>query len=223
MENGRLKADHHQSCLKGRNRRALVSTFFVFVWMILFVCCQQKHDYQLFVMPDTLELHTGDIAFRTGESIISKSVTSVDTAGVYSHVGMVIWYNNQWCVLHAVPNERATKTEKDSVKLEPIEVFFRSDRAVQGCICRMPLAPEDTQKLFCRSAELYQRHLLFDKAFDDQDSTAFYCSELVWFLYQQALSVDLTQGRRHNVPLFPPLIFCSDIKAYPELIEIFKF
>lgn len=221
MESGKLRVDGCQPFVKGRSRRALVSTFFVFVWMVLFVCCRQKDDYQLFVIPDTLELHTGDIAFRTGESMVSRSVTSVDTSGIYSHVGMVIWYDNQWCVLHAVPNERATKTEKDSVKMEPIEVFFRSDRAVQGCICRMPLAPEDTQKLLKKGAEIYGRHLLFDKSFDAQDTTAFYCSELVWFLYYQSLGIDLTQGRRHSLPLFPPLIFCSDIKSYPELHEIF--
>ena len=136
---------------------------------------------------------------------------------------MVLWHDGQWCVLHAVPNERATKSEKDSVKLEPIGVFFRSDRALEGCVCRMPLAPEDTLKLLQKAETLYQRHPLFDKAFDAQDSSTFYCSELVWFLYLQSLNVDLTQGRRHNLSLFPPLIFCSDIKAYPELIEIFKF
>lgn len=223
MENGKLRVDQFQPVSKGRGRNILVSTFFVFVLIFLFACCRQKDDYQLFVIPDTLELHTGDIAFRTGESMVSRSVTSVDTAGVYSHVGMVIWHDHQWCVLHAVPNERATKTEKDSVKMEPIGVFFRSDRAVQGCICRLPLAPEDTLKLFNKGEEIYSRKLLFDKNFDDQDTTAFYCSELVWFLYQRALDIDLTRGRRHQLPLFPPLIFCSDIKSYPELYEIDKF
>lgn len=222
MGSGKLRVDQFQPVSKGRGRNILVSTFFVFVLIFLFACCRQKDDYQLFVIPDTLELHTGDIAFRTGESMVSRSVTSVDTAGVYSHVGMVIWHDHQWCVLHAVPNERATKTEKDSVKMEPIGVFFRSDRAVQGCICRLPLAPEDTLKLLNKGEEIYSRKLLFDKNFDDQDTTAFYCSELVWFLYQQ-IGLDLTQGRRHHLPFFPPLIFCSDIKSYPELYEIDKF
>lgn len=223
MENGKLKADFRQSCEKGRNRRTLVSTFFVCGLLLCTIGCRQKHDYQLFLAPDTLVLHTGDIAFRTGESIESRGVTSIDTAGVYSHVGMVMWYNDRWCVLHAVPNERATKHEKDSVKMEPLEVFFRSDRALEGGIYRIPLAPEDTLKLLRKGTELYRRHLLFDKAFDDKDTTSFYCSELVWFLYQQELGIDLTQGRRHNFPLFPPLIFCSDIKAYPELREVFTF
>lgn len=222
MESGKSRVDCCQPRVKGRSRRILVSTFFVFGLLIFGVSCRQKHDYQLFKMPDTLVLHTGDLAFRTGESMVSKSVTSVDTAGVYSHVGMVIWYENQWCVLHAVPNERATKQEKDSVKMEPIGVFFRSDRAVQGCICRLPLAPEDTLRLWQEGQSVYSRKLLFDKAFDDKDSMAFYCSELVWFIYKQALGVDLTQGCRHNLPLFPPLIFCSDIKTYPGMKEIFS-
>lgn len=220
MGSGKLRVDQFQSVSKGRGRNILVSTFFVFVLIFLFACCRQKDDYQLFVIPDTLELHTGDIAFRTGESMVSRSVTSVDTAGVYSHVGMVIWHDHQWCVLHAVPNERATKTEKDSVKMEPIGVFFRSDRAVEGCICRLPLAPGDTLKLFNKGEEIYSRKLLFDKSFDDQDTAAFYCSELVWFLYQQ-IGLDLTQGRRHRLPFFPPLIFCSDLHSYSGLHEIY--
>lgn len=222
MGNGRLINDPHQPNLKGRSGSLLASTFFVCV-MLLCTGCHQKKDFTLFQMPDTVALRTGDIVFRTGESLESKTVTSFDKESIYSHVGMVIWHNNQWCVLHAVPNERATKNEKDSVKLEPIGVFFRSDRALEGCVCRMPLTPEDTLKLLVTAENLYRRHPLFDKSFQDQDSSAFYCSELVWFLYQQSLDVDLTQGRRHDLPLFPPLIFCSDIKAYPELKEIFFF
>lgn len=222
MGNGKLKVDFRQLDLKGRNWEFPVSTFFVCL-LLLCGACRQKQDYTLFQMPDTLELHTGDIAFRTGGSAESHAVTSLDTASIYSHVGMIIWYDNKWCVLHAVPNERASKRDKDSVKMEPIGVFFRSDRALEGCICRMPLAPEDTLRLLDNGRDLYGRHLLFDKFFNDHDTTAFYCSELVYFLYRKSLGVDLTQGRRHNLPLFPPLIFCSDIKSYPKLQEIFAF
>lgn len=222
MENGKLKADFFPLFRKGRGRSVLVSTFFICTLWLL-AGCRHTPDYTLFEVPDTLVLQTGDIVFRTGESIESKTVTSFDKESTYSHIGMVLWHNNQWCVLHAVPNERATKNEKDSVKIEPIGVFFRSDRALEGCVCRMPLSPEDTLKLWLKAENLYSRHPLFDKAFDDKDSSTFYCSELVWFLYRQSLDVDLTQGRRHKLPLFPPLIFCSDIKAYPELKEVYKF
>lgn len=222
MENGKLKVDSCQPVQKGRSRIFPVSTFFI---CLVWICagCHQKQAPAFFQMPDSVTLQTGDIVFRTGGSTVSHAVTSVDTASIYSHVGVVLWKDNQWCVLHAVPNERSSQQEKDSVKLEPVGLFFRSDRAREGCVCRLPLAPEDTLRLLNKGRELYARHLLFDTSFNDQDSSSFYCSELVWFLYRSALGIDLSQGHRHSLPLFPPLIFCSDIKSYPKLQEIFAF
>ena len=174
-------------------------------------------------MPGHLKLQSGDLVFRTGNSVASHTVTLTDQNSVYSHVGMLLWSGDRWQVLHAVPNERESENEKDSVKLEDISVFFRSDRASQGGIYRIPLAEDDTLKLLQKGLSLYQQHLLFDNAFDDQESSAFYCTELVWFIYKNELDIDLSQGRRHKVPLFPPLIFCSDLLSYPELDKIYEF
>lgn len=71
--------------------------------------------------------------------------------------------------------------------------------------------------------DIYGRHLLFDSQFDFEDTTAFYCTELVCFLYQQALHIDLSEGRRHNLPLFPELVFCSDILQNPKLETVFRY
>jgi len=59
--------------------------------------------------------------------------------------------------------------------------------------------------------------------FDAEDTTAFYCTELVYFLYQQVVQTDLSEGRRHNLPLFPNLIFCSDVFQNDSLKEVFAF
>ena len=131
--------------------------------------------------------------------------------------------NGIWQVLHAVPNERAKPEEKDSVKLEPLEVFFHPDRASKGGVYRLPINVNDTLKLLQKGVEIHQRHLLFDNTFNDQDSNAFYCTELVWYIYLSTLDIDLSQGRRHHIPLFPDLISCSDILAYPEMEEVYKF
>ena len=74
-----------------------------------------------------------------------------------------------------------------------------------------------------KGLEIYQRHPLFDGDFNDLDSNAFYCTELVWFIYRKELGIDLSQGRRHKKALFPPMIFCSDILTHPELKETYKF
>ena len=222
MENGKSRSNPHFFHGKGRNRIVFISTFFFFGFSLL-TSCHSDSDAKEFQLPGHIKLQSGDLVFRTGNSVASHTVTLTDQNSVYSHVGMLLWTGKRWQVLHAVPNERESENEKDSVKLEDIGVFFRSDRASQGGIYRIPLAEDDTLKLLQKGLTLYQQHLLFDNAFDDQESSAFYCTELVWFIYKNELDIDLSQGRRHKVPLFPPLIFCSDLLTYPELDKIYEF
>lgn len=207
---------------KGRNRILFISTFFFF-GIILLTSCHTDSDIREFQLPGNIQLQSGDLVFRTGRSVVSHTVTLTDQNSTYSHVGMLLWTGDRWQVLHAVPNERESENEKDSVKLEDIGVFFRSDRASQGGIYRIPLAEDDTLRLLQKGQNLYRRQLLFDNAFDDQDSTAFYCTELVWFIYKSELGLDLSQGKRHRVPVFPPLIFCSDLLTYPGIEKIYEF
>ena len=206
-----------------------VETIFGLFLPLFFAICLMTtgcHSNDLaveYVVPDTVHLQTGDLVFRRGESRESRAVTTFDRKSDYTHVGMVMNVGGRWMVLHAVPNERATKQEKDSVKLEPIGVFFRSDRALMGGIYRYPLTPADTLRLLHKGLQLYGRHPLFDGQFDLEDTVSLYCTELVWLLYQQALNVDLSEGRRHHLPLFPELVFCSDILENKQLTEIFAF
>lgn len=185
--------------------------------------CHRNNLAVEYVVPDTVHLQTGDLVFRRGESRESRAVTTFDRKSDYTHVGMVMNVGGRWMVLHAVPNERATKQEKDSVKLEPIGVFFRSDRALMGGIYRYPLTPDDTMRLLHDGLQLYGRHPLFDGQFDLEDTVSLYCTELVWLLYQHTLHIDLSEGRRHHLPLFPELVFCSDILENKLLTEIFAF
>lgn len=224
MASGKSINKSHYLTKEGGNRGIFISAFFIFL-LAVFYSCGHKKQIIPFDTPEEWKLQSGDLVFREGPSLLSHTVTYADTASAYSHVGMILWTAHGWQVLHAVPNERANKNEKDSVKLEPLETFFRSDRASHGAVYRLapPLSPDDTIKLLLKGQEIHQRHLLFDGAFDDMDSSAFYCTELVWFIYMKELDIDLSQGRRHKEPLFPYMIFCSDILANPEIRAIYKF
>lgn len=208
---------------KGRSVCFGISTFLLLLCLVNIGCKSDVSPTEL-TFPDTLALQSGELVFRKGESRESRAVTTIDRSSDYTHVGMVVYHNNDWYVLHAVPSERASEQEEDSVKLEPIGVFFRSDRAVKGGVYRYPLSPDDTLKLLHRGLSLYfNRHPLFDNRFDETDTTAFYCTELVCFLYQQVAGIDLTEGRRHNLPLYPNLIFCSDVFKNNKLEELWRF
>lgn len=207
---------------KGRDDVRIVSTFLLAISLV-FSGCHRDVVVEEYVLPDTVKLQSGDLVFRKGISTESRAVTTMDRNSPYTHVGIVLWTDQGWKVLHAVPNEGVTKQEEDSVKLETLGTFFRSDRAVKGGAYRYPVGPDDTLKLLNRGLALYGRHPMFDNYFDAQDTTAFYCTELVYFLYHQVMDVDLSEGRRHNLPLFPDLIFCSDVFQNNQLEQVFTF
>ena len=223
MANGKSMTKRLTIRDEGRGGLTAFSTFFFCICLIVTGCHRDVAPVD-YVLPDTVRLQSGDLAFREGESRESRAVTTLDRESQYTHVGMIVWHGGRWCVLHAVPSERVTEQEEDSVKLEPIGVFFRSDRAVSGGVYRYPVTPDDTLGLLHRGLGLYYgRHPLFDNLFDAQDTTAFYCTELVCFLYQQVMGIDLSEGRRHNLPLYPNLIFCSGIFKNQRLEEVFTF
>lgn len=192
--------------------------------MFLYGCQNGNNELSGSPIPDTLALRTGDLVFRTGRSLVSRSVTATDTGCIYSHVGMIVPFGKGWGVLHAVPNERESRHEKDSVKLEPVSLFFSGKRAAHGAVFRISsLTEEETIALHHKGLSIYKRHPLFDNSFDADDSSAFYCTELVWFIYLKAINIDITHNRRHTIPLLPPLIFCSDIIRYPGIEKVFTF
>ena len=55
--------------------------------------------------------------------------------GVYSHIGIAINDGGVWKVVHAVPGESLDSI--DRVKIEPVDTFFLTTRAVHGAAMRI--------------------------------------------------------------------------------------
>ena len=82
------------------------------------------------------QLHDGDLLFRCGTSTESQVVVSADkNGGVYSHVGIAFNDGGTWRVVHAVPGESSDGV--DRVKVEPVDSFFLTTRAVHGAAMRL--------------------------------------------------------------------------------------
>lgn len=168
------------------------------------------------------ELRQGDIVFRRGHGTKSRAVLAVDSVGAYSHVGIVCATDSGLVVVHAVPGESAGR---DVVKAEWPGEFFLPDRAVGGAVCR-PRSDTAVLNGAAKYALRAQRAgVEFDHDYDLSDSTAMYCTELVWRSFLAA-GVDVSGGRRTHVPV-PPFvgdyIMPSDIFCDTILNEIITF
>ncbi len=164
------------------------------------------------ILPADCILQTGDVVFRRGSGVTSRTVIALDQKGEYSHVGIVVDSAGVKMVVHAVPGEPDFEGDPDRVKMDTPETFFSSFYAQLGEVCR----PKDFLSAV-RAAEealkVYRRHTLFDHDYDDSDTTRMYCTELVVHAFRKA-GVELVGEERHrvNVPILEvECMFPSDL------------
>ncbi|MDD4637547.1 MAG: YiiX/YebB-like N1pC/P60 family cysteine hydrolase [Bacteroidales bacterium] len=166
----------------------------------------------------------GDLVFRRGSGIASRAVLTADAGGSYSHVGIIVKEGAAWKVIHITPGE-APKGEKDSVKSESLSQFFQASRAVCGAVLRFTGDPLLSKRAALEAMTVCRRKILFDHAYDLNDTTTMYCTELIRFVYLKA-EVDLSGGKteRLHIPGFNgDYLFPSQILKSPFLREIERF
>jgi len=185
------------------------------VFALCIVGCKQKPLFY-FQIDETL-LQEGDIVFRRGTSIASMVVLAAEKEGGYSHIGILVKDSLGWRVVHAVPGETDKEYPKETIKKESLSQFFTPDRAAAGAIYRF----ETTEKIPFIAAQkakiLFDRKLLFDHNYNLEDSTKMYCTELLYFVFNNA-GVDISEGRRSVFPAIQEsFLLPSHILANPNL------
>lgn len=183
--------------------------------------------------PDSL-FREGDLVFRRGRGVSSEMVLLCEDEPIYSHVGLLIRTDDAtetepdfdgWIVVHAAPDERGEPGRYDRVMAEPLSDFWRHDRCRAGGVYRFPLDGQATARLTAEARRLAAEGRPFDHRFDERDTTAFYCTELIHFLFAKT-GFDATQGRRtrdRQVPFAPPLILPGHLLAHPDLRPVWCF
>lgn len=191
---------------------------------VLWSCVGSESSPAHSIMPDSCTLRTGDVVFRRGSGLTSRTVLALDKQGEYSHVGIVVDSAGVKMVVHAVPDEPDYEGDPDRVKMDAPARFFSSVHAQMGEVCR----PRDSimaRKAATAALEVYRRHTLFDHGYDDADTTRMYCTELVVHAFSKA-GVALVGAERHHVDL-PFLkmecLFPSDVLRSDYLESRYKF
>jgi len=193
--------------------------------LCMLACSERARVQSGTILPDNVQLKAGDVVFRRGSGFASHAVLIAEgEEGVYSHTGIVVDSAGVLMIVHAVPGEPNYEGDEDRVKMDVPEDFFHPVRAQQGAVYRHV----DSIKALraARQAwQTYQRHPLFDHDYDDGDTTALYCTELVIHAYRQA-HVPLTGVRRHHLHLIgfeSDCVLPSDLRMSSDLKEVIVF
>ncbi len=193
---------------------------FVPLLLLFSVSCTSPKATDLVAVIDEQTLQEGDIVFRLGRGTSSRIVNLADKEKSYSHIGIVVQKDSEWCVIHAVPGEEMETGGLETVKCDPISLFFSSDRTVDGVVMRFDSIDKIAKPIVEKAREFYQRKILFDHQYSLSDSSKMYCTELVYRIFKN-VGIDLSEERRHSFPLInEKIIFPSDIFQNPLLREV---
>ena len=171
------------------------------------------------------ELREGDLLFRRGIGVLGRAVGATDDEGRFSHVGIAVKVDNEWRVVHAVPDEPDFEGDFDRVKCEPIERFYDEFRAGNGAVYRPNVSNETIAVAVRNALRLSAERRPFDHDYDLGDTTALYCTELVEYVFGLG-GVSMSEGRQTHVN-FPSMtvdyIMPSDLTKNNKLNPIFSF
>ncbi len=187
--------------MRNRNHLAALPTL---VLILLLLSCGTNRGPHV-VVEGMDEFRDGDLVLRCGCGTESRAVTTVSRAP-FSHIGILHYdtLSQRWLVVHAVPGESAAG-EPEYIKAEPIELFFRPDRAINGAWLRIQCSDEIALRAAQYALNKARQKVVFDNEYSLSDSTQLYCTELVWRAYGEQ-GIDISGGKRSNVPQ----VFCRD-------------
>ncbi len=189
------------------------------ILLLAIVACDDTNSHQPII--PTEKLMQGDIAFRKGEGFVSDVVLYNDADGLYSHIGLIVNHNDSIKVVHSVPGEG----DYDGVKIEPIEMFYATSRAVKGEVLRMELNDEQRRVIGEIAIKKGIDKIEFDHDYNLNDTTQVYCTELIKLLFNR-IGINIVEGRstRVNIPgMSGDYIMPSDVYRNKKLISIYKY
>jgi len=136
-------------------------------------------------------LQEGDIIFRHGFGIISDAIVkySKDPYNI-SHCGIVVKdSSDNWAVIHTVSN---SLVEIDGMQIDGLKKFVRESQPKSIIVARFRFQSEEERQKVVKQAYYYlERQIPFDNEFNASDSSRFFCTELIWSVFYNAIEVDL--------------------------------
>lgn len=157
---------------------------FVLLTYGLFFAVQTLRPRKLALqLPESLQ--PGDVVLmrsHTWRAELVRLIDGVPYRDGFSHVGLVHSRSKDghWELVHAVPGKDGT------VRQEAWADIARGGGISEAVIYRANISSQKRAKLVALQADAAERAVAFDSAFDHNDPSKFYCTELVTTLYEQA-------------------------------------
>lgn len=174
----------------------------VFFFTALFLVALVYLVYQLFLNPENTKqvyyplsepekglLRSGDILLRKGYGYFSEKIAGADTPPYQvSHCAMLINRNNTWQVVHALSSSVA---QFDGVQYQSLQQFLNESQANSLLVYRYRTTADTLRRIVLETCRYADENRPFDHAFDSDDTSSIYCTELFKLSFANILGRDV--------------------------------
>ena len=172
-------------------KRSIVFSFFgiLILLMLTFSCDnieshkpEDRNNYYFLTTEEYDKIQDGDVVMRQGYGIVSTIILETLREEVpISHIGVISEDSKgNYYVIHSVSR---SISPHDGIQIDKLENFINQSRPNSVLISRYGKAIEDSdfgKKISKRARYYLDKQIPFDHTFNLEDSTSFFCSELVW-------------------------------------------
>lgn len=181
------------------------------IFLILLAGCKQsiRTSDKPYILTDREKslLQNGDIILRKGEGILSNFICDylADTINI-SHCGILIKNRQGLQVIHTLS---ADVSDTDGVQICSLDLF--TSESVKSSIIVVRCKTDTTSLITSQALHYLKLRKPFDRHFNLQDSSSFFCSELPLHILKYSLDIDL-------MTVSPPLFSSFLHQQYFDII-----
>lgn len=175
-------------------KRSLIIGSFLFIFLVGFIYyldAESQPDSASVVYKlssdEIAKLQEGDLILRRGYGLLSTLIMKMmDEHYQVTHLGVLIKEHGQFYVIHSLSS---SVSEVDGIQKQRLDSFVNNSYPSTLLISRLKnITPQQISRVKDRLRYYLQQQVPFDHYFDAQDTTAYYCSELVWKIYEKDLN-----------------------------------
>jgi hypothetical protein len=188
-------------------KRIVLIVFIVFVsfltsaWLFLLAYDYRSSQEQFFYRytlseKEYHEIQEGDIILRHGYGLVSDLIVEqLKEKYDISHCAIVVKTDTGLAVIHSVSS---SVSNIDGMQAQDLKSFIEESQYNSVVVIRYKSKIGKSNAAIGRKAQYYlAQKIPFDEAFDINDSTEFYCTELLWKVILNEYGDDIMAGKNN--------------------------
>jgi len=175
----------------------------LWVFKIVYDKIEQKKEKEVsYILPDSEKalIKNGDIILRYGYGFASDYIVNIlDEKYAVSHCGIIKKTGDKLEIIHS---ESSSVLTKEGVQIQDFDSFTDAGHKNSIIIVRYKKCnPEDYEKITERAEYYLKKNIPFDYAFNPDDTSAMFCSEIIWHVFKDAFNDDIFAGENKKTDL----------------------